>query len=307
MQKNVAGQKIGAQLISSSDGSNFTGTVTVYVTGDAGTQAIGSVGSGVCTHEGNGYHTYAPSQAETNYDLCAFTFIGTGAVSQTLQIYTQHDANLKSILGTVLTETAGQIAAGFKKVFDVAAPVFTAASINQTGDSYARLGAPAGASVSADVAAVKSDSATLLARIGSFTGTGVNTILGMFKALLNKAASTPSDVGGTFDASTDSTEAIRDNMGTAQTGDSYARLGAPAGASIAADIAAIPAAMGALVVHAGITLIQSLRMIGALVAGKTAGAGSGSVTFRNPIDTLDAVIVTMTGLNRTAVTKDLSA
>lgn len=48
MKKNVASQRIGAQLVSATDGSAFTGTVTVYVTGDAGTQAIGSVGSGVC-------------------------------------------------------------------------------------------------------------------------------------------------------------------------------------------------------------------------------------------------------------------
>jgi len=88
MKKNVASQKIGAQLISASDGSAFTGAVTVYVTGDAGTQAIGSVGSGACTHEGNGYHTYAPAQAETNYDLIAFTFIGTGAIPVTVQIFT---------------------------------------------------------------------------------------------------------------------------------------------------------------------------------------------------------------------------
>lgn len=90
MKKNVGGQKIGAQLVSSSDGSNFTGTVTVYVTGDAGTQALGAVGSGVCTHEGNGYHTYSPAQAETNYDLIAFTFVGTGAVSATVQVYTAY-------------------------------------------------------------------------------------------------------------------------------------------------------------------------------------------------------------------------
>lgn len=87
MKKNVAGQKIGAQMIDASDGSAFTGAVTVYITGDAGSQALGSVGSGVCTHEGNGYHTYAPSQAESNYDLTAFTFIGTGAVPVTLQAY----------------------------------------------------------------------------------------------------------------------------------------------------------------------------------------------------------------------------
>lgn len=46
--------------------------------------------------------------------------------------------------------------------------------------------------------------------IGAFTGTGVNTILGFFRALLSKAAAVPSDVGGTFDPITDSTEAIAD-------------------------------------------------------------------------------------------------
>lgn len=116
MKKNTASQVIGCQMNSATDGSAFAGTVTVYVTGDAGTQAIGSVGTGVCTHEGNGYHTYAPATAETNYDLVAFTFIGTGAIPSTIQIYT---------------------------------------SFPQTGDNFARLGAPAGVSVSADVAAVK--------------------------------------------------------------------------------------------------------------------------------------------------------
>jgi len=94
---------------------------------------------------------------------------------------------------------------------------------------------------------------------------------------------------------------------TKQTGDAYARLGAPAGASIAADIAAIPAAVWAVVVHTGITALQAMRMFGAMLAGKTSGAGTGTVTFRNPIDTLDAMIITMTGSNRTATTKDLSA
>lgn len=88
MKKNVAGQKIGAGMVTAADGSAFTGSVTVYITGDAGTQAQGSVGSGACTHEGNGYHTYAPSQAETNYDLIAFTFVGTGAVPKTVQATT---------------------------------------------------------------------------------------------------------------------------------------------------------------------------------------------------------------------------
>lgn len=88
MTKNTAGQSIGAQMVSSTTGAAFAGTVTVYVTGDAGVQAIGSVSSGLCTAEGNGYYTYLPSQAETNYDLIAFTFIGTGAIPATIQVQT---------------------------------------------------------------------------------------------------------------------------------------------------------------------------------------------------------------------------
>jgi len=111
MKKNVALQVIGCQMTSDShiltesgdilttedgknivdesfaDGSAFVGTVTVYVTGDNGLQTIGATGGGVCTHKGNGYYTYVPTQAETNYGHVAFTFIGTGAVTRTIQIY----------------------------------------------------------------------------------------------------------------------------------------------------------------------------------------------------------------------------
>uniref|UniRef100_A0A6M3KIM5 Uncharacterized protein n=3 Tax=viral metagenome TaxID=1070528 RepID=A0A6M3KIM5_9ZZZZ len=109
MRKNVASQNIGAQMITAADGSAFTGAVTVYVCGDAGSQAAGSVGSGACTHEGNGYHTYAPAQAETNYNLIAFTFTGSGAIPATVQVFTiQHDpavvAEITSARMAVLTD-----------------------------------------------------------------------------------------------------------------------------------------------------------------------------------------------------------
>ena len=119
MKRNVASQTVGAQMVSASDGSAFTGTVSCFVTGDAGTQGAGA---GAVTHEGNGYHSYAPSQAETNFDHIAFTFTGTGAVPATVQVYTEFP---------------------------------------QTGDAFARLGAPAGASVSADMAAVKAETASI--------------------------------------------------------------------------------------------------------------------------------------------------
>uniref|UniRef100_A0A7C4U1X6 Uncharacterized protein n=1 Tax=Caldisericum exile TaxID=693075 RepID=A0A7C4U1X6_9BACT len=88
MKKNVAGQVIGAHLISKTDGSDVTtGTTTVYVTGDNGTQASGS---GTVTHKGNGFWTYAPTQAETNYNHVAFTFVNSAAVSVTVQVYTNY-------------------------------------------------------------------------------------------------------------------------------------------------------------------------------------------------------------------------
>lgn len=126
MRRNVAGQVIGAQMVDATTGGAFTGSVTVYVTGNGGTQAIGSVGSGLCAHEGNGFHTYAPAQAETNFDHVAFTFIGTGAVPATVQVYP---------------------------------------SFPQTGDTFARVGAPVGASISADIAAVQADTDNIQTRL----------------------------------------------------------------------------------------------------------------------------------------------
>ena len=113
MKINLAGQSIGVQMITASDGTNFTGSVSVSVTIDNGTQTAGA--GTAPAHEGNGYHSYSPTQAETNGDHIAFTFTGTGAITATVQVYTDFP---------------------------------------QTGDNFIRLGAPSGASVSADIADV---------------------------------------------------------------------------------------------------------------------------------------------------------
>lgn len=100
MIRNQAGQSVGAQMVNATTGAAFAGAVTVYVTGDAGTQAIGTVGSGVATLEGNGYYTYLPSQGETDYAFVAYTFVGSGAIPQTIQFVTL-------TLATVATLAAG--------------------------------------------------------------------------------------------------------------------------------------------------------------------------------------------------------
>lgn len=95
----------------------------------------------------------------------------------------------------------------------------------QTGDAYARLGAPAGASVSADVAAVKTDTTTLLARITSTLFSGITYLARWMGLLAGKTAdaSTLAEVqattaGAGFTNTTDSLEALRDNEGTAGAG-----------------------------------------------------------------------------------------
>lgn len=123
MKKNQAGQVVGAQM-AALDGSVFSGAVTVYVTA-AGSQAIGSVGGGVCTHRGNGYYTYSPSQTETNHDQIAFTFIGTGAAAVTVNVSTEelpaNFAALSITAGGLVEAENGLSAAGIRAALGMAA------------------------------------------------------------------------------------------------------------------------------------------------------------------------------------------
>lgn len=152
MKKNVAGQRVAAQVITAADGTNFTGTVAVTVTIDGGTQ---TAGGGTVTHEGNGEHSYAPTQAETNGDHIFFRFSGTGAITVGLNVYT-----------------------GFP----------------QTGDTFARVGAPVGASISADIAAVQSDTDNLQTRIPAALVSGrIDASVGAMAAGVVTAAAIAAD------------------------------------------------------------------------------------------------------------------
>lgn len=86
MKKNVAGQTVCFEMLSTTDGSAVTtGTPIVYIIGDNGTQ---TTGTGTKTHKGNGVWSYAPTQAETNYTHIAFTMVLSGAFYQTVNVYT---------------------------------------------------------------------------------------------------------------------------------------------------------------------------------------------------------------------------
>jgi hypothetical protein len=128
--------------------------------------------------------------AQTGRDIGASVLLssgtGTGQLDFTSGVV---KANLAQILGTALTETAGLLAGGFKKFFNVATPAATmdhgvlvdtvttyTGNTPQTGDAFARIGAPAGASVSADVAAAKVDTAAIKVQTDKVTFTVANQV-----------------------------------------------------------------------------------------------------------------------------------
>jgi hypothetical protein len=65
--------------------------------------------------------------------------------------------NVTQLNGASTAGTGTRVEDAFIAFFNVAAPVLTAASVNQTGDNYTRLGAPAGASIAADLAEIEAE------------------------------------------------------------------------------------------------------------------------------------------------------
>lgn len=220
MKKNVAGQTIGAELINATTGAAFTSTVTVYVTGDAGTQAIGSVGSGICTHEGNGFHTYAPAQAETNYNHVAFTFIGTGAIPATIQIFTSFPQTVD--LSTGITAGTITTATNVTTVNGLAANVITAASIAADAITDAKVAADVTiASVTGAVGSVTGNvGGNVVGSVASVTG-AVGSVTGAVGSVTGAVGSVAADV--TLAASEEN--AIADAVRSRQLTEGYAADG----------------------------------------------------------------------------------
>lgn len=109
MYRNVAGQVVTAQLVALTDGSDVaTGTTTVYVTKDGGTQASG----GTATHEGNGLWSFAPSAGNTDGAHVVFTFVNTLAVSQSVQVYTADKLAADALNASAKTIGFGTVGSG---------------------------------------------------------------------------------------------------------------------------------------------------------------------------------------------------
>jgi hypothetical protein len=139
---------IGA-VIQISDGAVQSSGVSVVVRPEGGSETAsgGTVSYGASSN----VVYYAPTQAETDYTAFVVTAYKTGCLPISQTIITTASATTGTVLLAPTTHTS--------------AVVPTVSTLTghtpQTGDAFARLGAPAGASMSADVAAVKAQTAAI--------------------------------------------------------------------------------------------------------------------------------------------------
>lgn len=158
-----------------------------------------------------------------------------------------------------------------------------------TGDAFARLGAPAGASVSADVAAVKSDTATSLSNESAIAGY-IDTEVAAIKAKTDQLTFT---VTNQIDSNVLDWKSA---TAPAMTGDAYARLGAPNGASVSADVAAVKADTVSILSKL-LKYVQLMVRKDAAIAtdnateltALNADGGSGAGSFANTTDSQEAI------------------
>lgn len=140
MRKNVAGQYVDAHLSARTDGSPVTsGTTSVFITGDNGSQAAGA---GTVTHKGNGLWCYSPTQGETNYNHVVFSFVNATAVNAGVQLYPRLPDLNQGIVdsGTAqsVTGTSATLRAGFSAGDNTIAGAILFISAAATGAYQAR-------------------------------------------------------------------------------------------------------------------------------------------------------------------------
>lgn len=211
MRRNIAGQFIGCQLVSKTDGSPVTtGTTTVYVTGDAGTQAAGSVGSGACTHEGNGFWTYAPAQAETNYTHVAFTFVNTSAVNATVQVFPMaYDSSGQATVGAVAANAIDAAAIASDAGTELATAVWVSATRSLTVLDEDSTTLDLDATIRAALGMSSAGLDTQLAAIAAYIDTEVAAILSAVGALPSASSNAAAFLAAVVEGTTTLVQSLR--------------------------------------------------------------------------------------------------
>lgn len=222
-----------------------TGAGTAQVARDLGTSVLLSPGTGT------GQLDFTTGVVKANAVQWLGTTLSTPTVAGVPNVNAKTWNDLATVALPLVPLTAGRaldVTAANKVNGVVLTDTVTTYTGNtvQTGDAYARLGAPAGASHAADVAAVKAVLPTALTSGGNikagvqgfldsvFTEGAIGRVAAGFKQFFNIATPAATMDHGVL---TDTITTYTGN--TVQTGDSFARLGSPAGASHSADVAAV--------------------------------------------------------------------
>jgi hypothetical protein len=202
--KGTAGNTSGSGIIglqSAGTGSGIVGAgITAGITGQGLTNGDGITG----LHAGTGVDI----RGNITGNLSGSVGSVTGGVGGSV------GGSVGGAVGSVTGNVGGSVLGSVGSVVNIAA---------QTGDSFARLGAPANATIAADIAEVEGETDA----IGSLP-TAAQIATAVFVDLFSSA-----------DFSTVGSFGAWAKANIAQSGDSFARLGGPAGASVSADIASI--------------------------------------------------------------------
>lgn len=182
-------------MVDSTDHVTGKTGLTLTITASKNGAAFASI-SPTVTELATGWYNLALTTSHTDtLGALAIHITGTAADPTDVlhQVTLALPGDLKQILSTTITEgAAGRLAGSFSTLHNVASPVLTTASINQTGDSFARLGAPAGASVSADIdalpTATENADALLKRDMSAVTGEASRSPLNALRFLRNKWA-----------------------------------------------------------------------------------------------------------------------
>jgi hypothetical protein len=297
-----------------------------------------------------------PQQTGDAYAVVNSGTYGNSAIKA--QLADIHDTDLTAVktdTAAILTDTgtdgvvvaaaskAGYAlsSAGVQAIWDaLSSALTTVGSIGRrlvdyvTGDIFARIGAPTGASISADIATVKSDSAAILEDTGTTLPGTLGTIAGYIDteiaAILADTNEIQTDLanGGRLDLLIDGikvkTDAInftggyvdaqvkaQDNLdfGALQ----KASLSAATPAVTVSDKTGFALSASAIdgileeVVEGSVTMRQALMLFLSSFAGKASGGGTTSVTFRDIGDTKNRIVMTVDSAgNRSAVTLDVT-
>lgn len=208
-------------------------------------------------------------------------------------------ANLAQILATALTETAGQLAGGFKKFFNIAAPASTmdvlarvtlvdtvtayTGNTPQTGDSYARIGAAGVGLTNLGDARIANLDATISSRTKPADTQAAVTLVATTTNLTN--APTAGDL----------TAAMKTSVTTAAT------------AATPALSAAGVTAIWNEVLDGVFTARQLMRGFASVLLGLCSGMATATGIFRDISNTKDRLTVTQDASgNRSAITRDLT-